>query len=108
MEEGSFKPFTGVELHSLSREERSSQDEHDMAVLGRAQELNVSTSKPSLDHVPKLSLSPTAQFPFHFNAGVRVHVDEHVGNILDVSLLSICLRQISDDSGTTGQASTDF
>lgn len=40
--EGALKPLTGVELHSLSREDRNSQDEHDMAVLGRAQELNVS------------------------------------------------------------------
>lgn len=57
VEEGSFKPLTGVELHSLSREERSSQDEHDMAVLGRAQELNVSTNKPSLGPRYKIKLT---------------------------------------------------
>lgn len=49
LEERAPKPLAGVELRSLSRENKNSQDEHDMAVLGRAQELNVSTSNPSLD-----------------------------------------------------------
>lgn len=40
--ESASKPLAGIELRSLSRENKNSQDEHDMAVLGRAQELNVS------------------------------------------------------------------
>lgn len=54
--DGAFKPLTGVELRSLSREDKNSQDEHDMAVLGRAQELNVSKQNPSLDRGTKLNL----------------------------------------------------
>lgn len=91
--EGAFKPLAGVELHSLSHEDRNSQDEHDMAVLGRAQELNVSKNDPSLGRGTKLNLFTTAQLSFHFNVGVCVHVDEHVGNISDVSSLSGYLRR---------------
>lgn len=54
--DGGFKPLTGVELRSVSREDKNSQDEHDMAVLGRAQELNVSKQNPSLDRGTKLNL----------------------------------------------------
>lgn len=54
--EASCKHLAGVELRSLSREERNSQDAYEMAVLGRAQELNVSTNIASVDRSPKLSL----------------------------------------------------
>lgn len=40
--ESASKPLAGIAMRSLSRENKNSQDEHDMAVLGRAQELNVS------------------------------------------------------------------
>ena len=53
---GSSKPLAGVELYSLSCENKDSQDENDMAVLGRSQELNVSTRKnSSLDRGTKLN-----------------------------------------------------
>lgn len=49
VEERASKPLAGIELRSLSRDNKNSQDEHDMAVLGRSQELNVSTGHASLD-----------------------------------------------------------
>lgn len=55
--EGAFKPLTGVGLHSLSSQDRNSQDEHEMAVLGRAQELNVSSNNPILDRVYRTQLT---------------------------------------------------
>lgn len=82
--EGAFKPLAGVELRSLSREDKNSQDERDMAVLGRAQELNVSRNHPYLDLGTKLNSITTAQLSFYFDAGICVHVDEHVGNLIDV------------------------
>ncbi|KAG8161235.1 hypothetical protein KVR01_009499 [Diaporthe batatas] len=38
--EASWKPLTSMELRSLSREDRSSQDAYEMSLLGRDQELN--------------------------------------------------------------------
>lgn len=90
--EDGFKTLTGVELHSLSHEDMNSQDEHDMAVLGRAQELNVSENSISRPR-DKAELCTTAQLSFYFNVGICVHVDEHVGNISDVSSLSGCLMR---------------
>lgn len=65
--ESASKPLAGVELHSLSRENRDSQDEYDMAVLGRAQELNVSTYKRPISrprYKAKLSLNSVISASF--------------------------------------------
>ena len=42
--ESACKTLASTELHNLSREDRISQDAYEMSVLGRAQELNVSTT----------------------------------------------------------------
>lgn len=39
------------------------------------------------DRGTNLSLSITAQLPVHFDVGICVHVDEHVGDFSNVSLL---------------------
>lgn len=50
----SDEPLTDIELHNLSRNETISQDEHEMTVLGRTQELNVSKWTHPLDPGTKL------------------------------------------------------
>lgn len=103
--ESACKPLTSVELRSLSHESRSSQDAYEMAVLGRAQELNVSTNTSSLEEDPKLNLLPIAQLQIHFDPGICVHTDEHLGNFSDVSSLIQELTDSGyDNNGTIGQA----
>jgi hypothetical protein len=58
---GTFKPLVSMELHGLSQENEISQDAYDMAMLGRAQELNVSTTPhPSTARSHHLRLNLTA------------------------------------------------
>ena len=62
------------------KNEGTLKDEEDMKMLGRQQQLNVSIQFEWHPALRRKSDFLIAQLPLHFDFGLRVHFDEHVGN----------------------------
>lgn len=69
----------GFELRNYSQLGGTENDERDMQMLGRTQQLNVRRSPPSFRVLVLLTII-AAQFSIHFNSRFCLHVDVHLGN----------------------------
>ena len=73
----------GIEMRNFSQLGGTDADEHEMRMLGRIQQLNVSGSASSQvlssASVP-LTTIPPEKLPLHLDIGLRLHPHEHLGN----------------------------
>lgn len=81
--EGSLMENGGFELRDYSQLGGTENDERDMQMLGRTQQLNVRRSPDSFRIFVSLTII-TAQFQVHLNSRLCLHLDEHLGNCFDV------------------------
>jgi hypothetical protein len=74
---------SGFELRNYSQLGGTENDERDMQMLGRTQQLNVRRLTPTFRMFVSLT-TITAQFQIHLNSRLCMHLDEHLGDRLDV------------------------
>ena len=83
VESSSVEATDNLEMQNISKLGGTNNDEHDMAMLGRTQVLNVRDRRiqKCCQHI---TYTGTAQFSLHLDSGICLYPDEHLGNRIDV------------------------
>jgi len=83
VESSSVEATDNLEMQNISKLGGTNNDEHDMAMLGRTQVLNVRDRRiqKCCQHI---TYTGTAQLPLHLDFGICLYPDEHLGDRIDV------------------------